>query len=275
MKEKKTNVILSTTTSTYMTKLYPQELSQYVNSEYNKCPHIRRWSKTHGFVYLMICNTNKCKIGITKDLYQRWQQINQQLISSKTKVIYLYASPLCMNKAEIEKLFKENFKDYNINGIDSKCEWFDKSYIDFYLKYLNNSIFDFTFPTIEQIEKEKESINKFANMIWFGSNEAKIKNINNDTNQISILLNEYTNTINSFSEQLSEAHKIFEYILPKEYIDSVDLICEYYNISKEELLRKSLIFYMQYFNQSICELPDEIKNFKRKTLFNTEPKKQE
>lgn len=273
MRNTKSNATLpATSNTTYMTKLYPQELSTYLENEYDKCPHIRKSSKPHGFVYLMICNTNKCKIGITKDLYQRWQQVNQQLVSSKTKVIYLYASPLCMNKLKIEKSFKEHFKNYNINGSESKCEWFDKSHVDSYLQYLNDTNFNFNFPTIEQIEKEKENVNKFANMIWFGKNETKIKNINNDINQASSLLNEYTDTINTFSEQINEVHKIFEYILPKEYIDSIDYICEYNEISKEELLRKSLIFYMQYFNENISILPDKIKNFKRKTLFDTEVK---
>lgn len=275
MRNKKSNVTLPATTNantTSMTKLYPQDLSMYLKNEYDKHPHMRKSLKSHGFVYLMICNTNKCKIGITKDLYQRWQQINQQLVSSKTKVIYLYSSPLCMNKAKIEKSFKEYFKDYNINGNASKCEWFDKTHINSYLQYLNNADFNFNFPTIEQIEKEKEDINKFANMIWFGNNETKIKNINNDINQVSVLLNKYTNTINSFAEQINETHKIFDYILPKEYINSIYYICEYNEISKEELLRKSLIFYMQYFNENISVLPDEIKNFKRKTLFDTEVK---
>ena len=55
--------------------------------------------------------------------------------------MYLYASPLCMNTLDIEKNFKEYFKNYNISGNDSKHEWFDKAYIDLYLEYLNNSYF--------------------------------------------------------------------------------------------------------------------------------------
>ena len=69
MRNTKSNATLpATSNTTYMTKLYPQELSTYLENEYDKCPHIRKSSKPHGFVYLMICNTNKCKIGITKDL---------------------------------------------------------------------------------------------------------------------------------------------------------------------------------------------------------------
>ena len=67
---------------------------------------------------------------------------------------------------DFNNLFKEYFKNYNISGNDSKHEWFDKAYIDLYLEYLNNSYFDFNFPSSQQIEKEIENIHKFANIIF-------------------------------------------------------------------------------------------------------------
>ena len=86
------------------------------------------------------------------------------------------------------KNFKEYFKNYNISGNDSKHEWFDKAYIDFYLEYLNNSYFDFNFPSSQQIEKEIENIHKFANIIFSNYMENPVPS-NNDYNQ---LLKEYT-----------------------------------------------------------------------------------
>lgn len=109
IKETKLNTI-SSLTNTHMTKLLPQELSIYSKKEYQKCPHITKCSKSYGFVYLMICDTAQCNIGITQNLYQRLQQINRQLIPSKTKIMYLYASPLCMNTLDIEKILKNILK---------------------------------------------------------------------------------------------------------------------------------------------------------------------
>jgi predicted GIY-YIG superfamily endonuclease len=246
IKETKLNTI-SSLTNTHMTKLLPQELSIYSKKEYQKCPHITKCSKSYGFVYLMICDTAQCKIGITQNLYQRLQQINRQLIPSKTKIMYLYASPLCMNTLDIEKNFKEYFKNYNISGNDSKHEWFDKAYIDLYLEYLNNSYFDFNFPSSQQIEKEIENIHKFANIIFSNYMENPVPS-NNDYNQ---LLKEYINTTNKAAEQLNEIHDIFNYIFPKEYKDSIDYICEYNKISRLELLKLSLIMYINNFNRKI------------------------
>ena len=68
IKETKLNTI-SSLTNTHMTKLLPQELSIYSKKEYQKCPHITKCSKSYGFVYLMICDTAQCKIGITQNFY--------------------------------------------------------------------------------------------------------------------------------------------------------------------------------------------------------------
>ena len=262
IKETKLNTI-SSLTNTHMTKLLPQELSIYSKKEYQKCPHITKCSKSYGFVYLMICDTAQCKIGITQNLYQRLQQINRQLIPSKTKIMYLYASPLCMNTLDIEKNFKEYFKNYNISGNDSKHEWFDKAYIDLYLEYLNNSYFDFNFPSSQQIEKEIENIHKFANIIFSNYMENPVPS-NNDYNQ---LLKEYINTTNKAAEQLNEIHDILNYIFPKEYKDSIDYICEYNKISRLELLKLSLIMYINNFNRKL-NLQTE-NNTVTKNIFDT------
>lgn len=116
--------------------------------------------------------------------------------------------------------------------------------------------------------------------IWFGwKNVDKIEQYNNNQNNISDILKEYTAIIENASDQLTEIYNIFDYILPKEYEDSIDLICEYNEISKEELLRLSLVMYMHYFNKNVHNLPNKIKPFKHRNIFDaefdTKPKNQE
>lgn len=60
---------------------------------------------------------------------------------------------------------------------------------------------------------------------------------------------------------MNRIDKIFDYILPIEYIESIKYLCSFYEISQMELLKKSLIFYMQYFSRNIDKLPDERKIF--------------
>ncbi len=98
--------------------------------------------------------------------------------------MYLYASPLCMNTLDIEKNFKEYFKNYNISGNDSKHEWFDKAYIDLYLEYLNNSYF--LILTFLLHNKSKKKLKTYINLqILFFSNymENPVPS-NNDYNQL-------------------------------------------------------------------------------------------
>ena len=135
-----------------LTRLYPNEIIAYQNSAFKKYEYIKRSYEKYGFVYLMVTNTNKCKIGITQNLEQRFLQINQQLITSK--VIYLYASPLCMNKLQIESSFKEHFRKYNVNGINSKGEWFKKEYLNEYIAYLENVKYDRDFISKEDLLKK-------------------------------------------------------------------------------------------------------------------------
>ena len=66
---------------------------------------------------------------------------------------------------------------------------------------------------------------------------------------------------------LNEIHDIFNYIFPKEYKDSIDYICEYNKISRLELLKLSLIMYINNFNRKL-NLQTE-NNTVTKNIFDT------
>lgn len=118
------------------------EARNYGKTVVSKYCYVYNFKFRYGFVYFLYTNQG-CKIGITSDLFKRLKTIKNTLVHNK--INYVLVSPLCENWKEIEKEFKENFKEFMINN-----EWFVCENIDEYLQYFDKLNFVFTEPSEER-----------------------------------------------------------------------------------------------------------------------------